>query len=97
MLGTWEAGGTLDCSAEFHVEKDFRKETRNYKLKTLPKTLLKILPRFRKSNRIGPLTSLFVTGHPFQKHACGLLYKKVRFETDHRVIRLLGMIRFTFA
>ena len=28
---------------------------------------------------------------------CGLLHKKVRFETDHRVIRLLGMIRFTFA
>ena len=27
----------------------------------------------------------------------GLLYKKVRFETDHRIIRLLGMIRFTFA
>ena len=46
--------GQFNCFAEFLVEMDFRQDIRNYKLKMLPKTLPKILPRFRKSNRIGP-------------------------------------------
>ena len=47
-------GGQFDCSAEFHVEMDFRQDIPNYKLKMLPKMLLKILPSFGKAIELAP-------------------------------------------